>query len=433
MKQLGPTHLWTSPLGLAAAPPSKSPDKASLSHAEAYLFPEGAADSARVAANDEFVVTVEKDLAAIEQIWRNFERRAVGSVFQSFDCISNWQGTIGSGEKVLPHIVLGRAVDGRVLFLLPFGITRRFGLSVLMWLGGRQADLKGGLFDEDFLHGLDEVQWTGIWRHIRARLPGFDVLHLCDQPARLGTARNPFVTKRRLVQPDQSHSTHLLQDWESFYKAKRSGSSRRVERARLRKLEAEGKVVFEIAHDRTTANALMERLFADKAKSLARLGVSDPFTDQAVREFYLRYAQHTYPRGQAHISALMLNGKPISIVWGLAFRGRFHYLLTTYDSAYRQMSPGRLHLNELIRWSLANGFDRFDFGVGEQDYKYDWCEDHVALFAAIVGRTLVGRAAAFVLRAKLRLKRKIKTSKILWSLAHAIRVQILNSQTRQSA
>src|SRR5687768_10677703 len=78
-------------------------------------------------ANDEVVVTVERDLGGLKSIWRDLERRAVGHVYQSYNWVSLWHGTVGRRDAVSPYIAVGRAGDGRALFLLPLGLCRTGG------------------------------------------------------------------------------------------------------------------------------------------------------------------------------------------------------------------------------------------------------------------------------------------------------------------
>ena len=388
----------------------------------AYATAEPAAAGILPVAGD-VVIAVGKAIYRLEASWRGFESEAEGHVFQSFDWVSIWQATIGRRDGVVPHIVTGWGPDGRLLFLLPFGIGRIWGLKVLFWLGGRQADLKGGLFARDFLHLLGEAEWARLWQRVKDHLPPVDLIHLADQPERLGSSPNPFIAGLTHLQPDRTHYTRLKGTWPAYYESKRPSAARREDRRRARKLDALGVVGFEIARDPAGIAGLLERLFAGKAELLARMGVRDPFADETVRAFYRRQTERPYPAGLGLLSALTLNGGPIAIDFGFIFKGRFYYLLSAYDAKFHHASPGTRHLQELMRWCLEQGIEAFDFGVGEQGYKYDWCEEHVRLYATIKGCTAAGRVAAVWFGARARLKLLIKTSTILWPLAQAVRAR----------
>jgi hypothetical protein len=69
-------------------------------------------------------ISIAHDLASVEAEWREFEKRADHTVFQAFDWLAAWQRHIGAREDMVPAIVLGRHVDGHLLFILPLAITR---------------------------------------------------------------------------------------------------------------------------------------------------------------------------------------------------------------------------------------------------------------------------------------------------------------------
>ena len=373
---------------------------------------------------DRIVLSVETDLSAVRQVWREFERSACSFVYQSFGWVSIWNSTIGQQQGVAPQIVLGRDAAGRLLFLLPLGIGQRHGARALVWMGGREADLKAGLFAPEFIASIAAADWDALWARIRALLPAHDVVHLTDQPDLVGGFRNPFLSSRTHILPDRTHATRLGRNWDSYYREKRSGSARNLEKRRMKQLQAEGEVRFEVAQSPMDVIFLLDWLFHHKAKMLAQVGVKDPFANEAIRGFYLESARNCLPFGTSHLSVLRLNGKPVSVVWGLVHNRRFYYLVSAYDSAHSRTSPGRLHLRELMRWAIENGLESFDLGVGEQDYKFHWCEEHVGLFASIEAVGMRGRPVAAIIGAKTSLKRRIKSSRLLWPAAQTVRMAL---------
>jgi CelD/BcsL family acetyltransferase involved in cellulose biosynthesis len=369
-------------------------------------------------------LSLETDLAALRPLWSEFERSALGHVYQSHGWVSIWNNAIGSKLGVAPHIVLGRAPDGRLLFLLPLGVGRRMGSSALIWMGGSEADLKGGLFAADFLASFAQDSWKLLWARIRRLLPAVDVVHLVDQPEAIGAFPNPFCALKTNSLPANTHATRLGRDWEAYYRSKRNGSARNLEKRRMRQLQAEGEVSFEIARTQEEIESGLAWLLQQKAKALREVGVSDPFADPCVRDFFTESTRNSFPKGTSHLSLLRVDGKPVSGVWGLVHNKRFYYIICVYDAAYSKQSPGRLHLRELLRWAVENGLETFDLGVGEADYKFHWCEEHVPLFATIEACTFRGRGVAAFIGAGTSLKHRIKTSTVLWPAAQAVRTQL---------
>jgi CelD/BcsL family acetyltransferase involved in cellulose biosynthesis len=389
-------------------------------------------ESSLVADRDIAAVAVETDLDALEAQWREFETTAAGHVFQSFDWISTWYNTIGRMSGVTPLIVTGRGPDGRLIFLLPLGVARLFGVTTVSWLGGHEADLKCGLFDPAFLAASTDFEWSHLWQRIRALFPGVDLFHLSDQPERIGQARNPFVLWRTHHQPDRTHATHLGKNWEAYYAAKRGKESRRQDRRRERKLEAMGKLEFVIYPNAAAVPDVIDTVIDFKGRLLARMGVENPFDKPPVRNFMNRIAERNFPKGPVQLSAITLDGRPISVTWAMIANKRFYYLMSAYDREYAYNAPGTRHLQQTMRWCTENGIEYFDFSVGDQDYKFEWCEDHVPLFATIESASWHGYLVSLAVGAKARVKYAIKTSKTLWPLAQRVRTFLFSRARRRA-
>ena len=119
-------------------------------------------------------ITLYESFEAAEPVWREFETHAAGTAFQSFDWLSAWYRHVGRELGVTPAIAVVTR-QGAPLMLAPLGIERRFGLSLLVWMGGRLADYKGPLLAPDFEARLD-VEFATLWRQIRRALPRHDLV-----------------------------------------------------------------------------------------------------------------------------------------------------------------------------------------------------------------------------------------------------------------
>ena len=59
---------------------------------------------------------------------------------------------------------------------------------------------------------------------------------------------------------------------------------------------------------------------------------------------------------------------------------------------WNKYSPGRILLLKLIQWSIENGLKYFDFTIGNESYKKDWCDNQLELYKVIKPITLKGLA-----------------------------------------
>ncbi|MEA2912628.1 MAG: hypothetical protein QOJ15_4709, partial [Bradyrhizobium sp.] len=251
---------------------------------------------------------VHDDLRTIESSWREFERSADCTVFQSFAWLSAWQLHIGARAGVVPAIVVGRRAEGRILFLLPLavipGMIRR-----LTWLGCDLCDYNAPLLVPDFEKDVTPDHFRQIWQDVLQLLRGklihrYDVVELTKMPETIGMQANPMTHIGVNLNPSAAYITELGQTWEEFYRARRSSATRKKDRAKRRRLEEIGEVRFVNPQDRDERSYSLDVLFLQKSKSLARMGVADIFARPGYREFLSDLALDPATQPMVHVSRL---------------------------------------------------------------------------------------------------------------------------------
>jgi CelD/BcsL family acetyltransferase involved in cellulose biosynthesis len=134
----------------------------------------------------------------------------------------------------------------------------------------------------------------------------------------------------------------------------------------------------------------------------------------------------------AHVSRLDVGSTIAAANFGLVFRGVFYHVLASYDDGpLSKFGPGAGHLHELMRYALQHGCTTFDFTIGDEPYKRDWCEAETTLYDHLAATSLRGAAAVTVMRAALAGKRAIKHSS-LWPTLIKVRAAIGAARPRPS-
>lgn len=369
-------------------------------------------------------LSVFDDPFALETRWRAFEAGAVGHVFQCYDWMAAWCAHVAPVHGIEPRIVIGTDGDGRDLFLLPMGLRRVCGVTTLCWLGGTQADYQGGLFDPDYLAGPGSDPDTGdaLLSRIAEAVGGIDAVHLIRQPVTLGGHRNPFLCEGGYRNASAAHSTVLGDDWQTYYAAKRASGWRRTDRRKLKELEAYGEVAFIEGDDPTACRAILDTLVDQKRRGLAQMGVGDMFAPEGVLAFYRDLAARHLPRGPAHLCALTCGGDIVATNFSLVRGDTYYYVVHAYElDRFREQSPGRALMYEIMRWCIARGLTRLDFTIGDEGYKAMWCEETIELQDAVSAGTLAGTAVAASARLQEAVKRTVKNDPRLWALARRVR------------
>ena len=152
------------------------------------------------------------------------------------------------------------------------------------------------------------------------------------------------------------------------------------------------------------------------------MGVVDIFALPGHRAFYQEVAAK---RDLAHVSRLDVGAQIAAANLGLIFRGSYYHLLASYDGGeLAKFGPGAAHMHDLIRYAIERGCGTFDFTIGDERYKQEWCDAQIMLFDHVSPTTLRGRPFALWLYVAGRLKRLIKQSPVVWSAVYKLRMLI---------
>src|SRR4029078_13723000 len=97
-------------------------------------------------------------------------------------------------------------------------------------------------------------------------------------------------------------------------------------------------------------------------------------------------------------------------------------VLASYsDGPVSRYGPGAAHLHELMRYAIGRGCTIFDFTLGDETYKRDWCEIVLKLYDYRSAATLRGWLLMLPVTGGGMLKRFIKQTPALWRLATRVR------------
>lgn len=92
-------------------------------------------------------------------------------------------------------------------------------------------------------------------------------------------------------------------------------------------------------------------------------------------DFLGAIVRHGLPAGVVHCSALELDGQAFSWHFGFTLGRTYYDYICGFDADYGRLSPGLMHVHELIRWLYeATEIRTYDFLLGAEGYKADWTD-----------------------------------------------------------
>ena len=378
-------------------------------------------------------ISVHDNLAGVEPDWRRFEQTADCTPFQTFDWLSAWQRHVGAANGVTPAIVIARRGDA-ILLLLPLGIERRGFARCLVFLGDVLCDYHAPLLAPGFAT-LAPEGFAALWHEIAAYLQAnsasrHDAVVFDKMPATIGGQKNPMLALNVTLNPSGAYETPLPADWEQYYASKRSSSTRRRDRTKLKRLGELGPVKF-VNPDTSAELALtFDLLVQQKSKAFARMGVPNLFAPAGHAAFYRELATSPRYRSLVHLSRLDVGNTWAALNLGITFRDCYFHILASYDDGeVSRFGPGAAHLRELLSYAIARGLSRFDFTLGDEPYKRDWCDAEQPLYDYAAATTMRGLPAAAMAFGWARAKRAIKKS-AMWDTVQRLRAAAGSLRTR---
>lgn len=367
---------------------------------------------------------------AIEAEWRRFERLADCTPYQTYDWLLTWQRHIGRTE-VRPVIAVASYANGETAFLLPLAVEHKRAVRRLCWLGQDLNDYNAPLLARNFSQNVSPECFLAAWRELLAHIQcepmlRHDWIELEKMPPMVGAQTNPFCSLPVTENPSGAHFALLSGEWKKFYAAKRSSSTRRRDRTKLKHLSKFGDIAFMTAGDANDIRLTLETLIRQKSRLFARKGIADMFARPGWREFFLDIALNP-PAARAggvgiHVSRLQVGAMSAATNLGIVFGGAYYHMLASYDDGeLSRYGAGALHLRRLMEYATELGLKRFDFTIGDEPYKLEWSDMHFKLFDYTSGATWRGWPVCSWSKLRRTVKRFIKQTPAAWRAASRVR------------
>ena len=365
-----------------------------------------------------FDVMMTHNIEAVQTLWRQFQLTAWHTPFQDYDWVQAWFKTVPSTRQAQPVIILGYD-HGKLVFILPLMRERAHGVWRLTWLAAEVNDLNAPLISLDILEKLDAGTVENIWRFATSGRSSIDSVHLLNQPSTLGDARNPFLTAKSLLRSNNSYDLELQRDWTQLYARLRSSKSRRRIRQKENRLRSLGRLRFMCLREPGDQARAIDRILLWKSSQLESRGdrnpfatlAKDPFANPALKQSILNCSQQGSARKLLRVYGLFLDDRMLAGMIAFTSKGRFSILTTSFDpDQHVNCSPGLILLVKTIELAARAGQETYDFLVGEESYKRQWCRNEVNIYCGFSGLTTAGRLSAFASFQKYKLKKNLKSS-----------------------
>jgi perosamine synthetase len=306
-----------------------------------------------------------------------------GNVFATWEWNAIWWRHFGHGHPLLAAAC--RRLDGRLAAVIPLYLWSARPVRIVRFLGHGLGDELGPI--------CARPDRPAVARALQLLLTrdglGWDLFlgeHLPTDAcwsARLG------------ARPIRHHGNPVLRleglSWDGFL-ARQSANFRQQVRRRERKLARDHDLRYRLADSLDTLQDDLSVLFALHS---ARWGAATSTFKGEREAFHREFAESALGRGWLRLWFLELGGKPVAGWYGFRLSGIESFYQAGWDPAWARASVGSVLLSHSIRTALEDGQREYRFLRGDDAYKYRYTSEDRVLETIALGRSAVGKSAAW--------------------------------------
>lgn len=193
------------------------------------------------------------------------------------------------------------------------------------------------------------------------------------------------VRRSRVIRLDR------FEDWNNYAKSL-SKKFLSDQRRQWRRIAAIGdEVKFEILNSKDKIQAGLGWMFLHKIAWLKASNINEAtFESPEYRAFINNVVQNAFDTEHLFFSKLSVGDNIVAAGLGYKYGTEFTFHMFTYDAAWQNYSPGRLLLENIVKWCFDNGVTLFDFMPGEEIYKGIWANDEFNVTDYLIPTSLRG-------------------------------------------
>ena len=365
------------------------------------------------------VATVQSASAEAIASYGDFSRTAPHAPPQSALWIRHWI------DNLRPDALIAWLKTGeQPLLAMALEVERSGPFKVARFMGGRHANGNFPPFAQTSDSPLAAADLSRLFDAIKRARPDIDLIALQRLQPDLDGLVNPLSALPSFQSPNLSLAVDLSGGFEEVLERTSGKRKRKKHRSQARKFETAGGFSRIEARSADETRRLLEAFLAMKEQRFRKMGIANVFGDPRVRAFF-----------HALFAEALDEEKPSFVLHGLEVAGKLRAVTGSSHAPRRLVcefgailedelssaSPGDFLFFDNIQEACEQGNAVYDFAVGDEPYKRQWCDIEILHRDAMVPLTLKGRALASSLHQGARVKAFIKNSPTIWKFTKALR------------
>jgi CelD/BcsL family acetyltransferase involved in cellulose biosynthesis len=325
---------------------------------------------------------ITQDINRLSHVWPRSSRLGGARcyAFQCADLLKLYCDTIVPARNGEPLFVAIMDQCDVPVFLMGLTVESHYNVRVLRFIDGGLSDLNTPVLwplAEDVLPKTIRAILSALQKMVR-----FDVAIFDKMPLRVGDLTNPLLG---LARSKEAHSCH------SMTLAKPSKIDSKKRSSQRRRLSRHGEVTFQLAETSEQFDVVIEVLIEQKTKRYLETRGTDGLSRPGYKHFLRSVGSLLYPNGPVCLFALKIDEVIVATNLGYVVGSRFYGFMNSSDTQkWREYSPGHLLTIDIANWCCAKGLTSFDFGLGDEAYKLNYCDVSTELYRVACFFTMRG-------------------------------------------
>ncbi len=356
------------------------------------------------------------DFSDISRLWS--DPAAIHGAPQSFAWIDSWRAIVNADSFVI-GLFDG---DGPIL-LVPLEVVSQSGAKIARYPGGSHANCNfPWLREEHGVLGREAVQH--LIEVIRKARPDIDALSLTRQLSELQGAANPLLTLGKAPNPNPVLAASLGGGFDAVLDRANRKRKLKKHRQHSRRYEESGGWRIAGPQNQAESDTVLDLYFAMKAQRFRKMGIRDPFADENVRNFFKAFFGEGLTKGRNlhELRFLEVGGTLRSIIGKLlGDTGPTVEFAAIAEDELTSASPGEFLFFEDISRSCDEGRSIYNFGIGDEPYKREWCDIELTIYDTLVPLSAKGKLFTALQSVRNAIAGSLKRNPRLWGLAKTLR------------
>jgi len=350
-----------------------------------------------------FSVQVDRDWNAARPRWEAALATGVATPFQHVEVVDAWYLTMTLGQSVEPLIVTVHDAASRShVMSLALIRTRTGPFRTIAFADLDLVDYNAPILGPGAPRSASEA--AVLWRALRSTLPPADLLDLRKMPKEIGGIANPMAQLGTVECALNGNIVHTGDDWNAYHFSLKRTDRKELERS-WRVFTRHPDAAFRVITDPAERQRVLAEIERQQPLRMQATGKSYQLGAPEKAAFYHRLIEGPAAANSIVMTALTAGDEVVAALVGLKDANDYIMIRISHQGGdWANASPGKLIIARSMQWLHEQGQRRFDFSVGNYDYKRRFNVEPWPLVDLVKPLSWRGLPATALSHAKVRLR-----------------------------